>query len=120
MQNNQTIGILQYNVRANMGFLNLQSNFAKVCTLNFALLDEKGRVIFEQKINQTENNTAIQLQTPPLKTGKYNAWIQAEGKTYLRQLSIEKAPRHSWSEKIKSWLSFPYTQPIDIILNTWQ
>lgn len=109
MNHKQTIGYLQYQVHLNTGVLSIQNKFDRTCSLNIALLDEKGRVIIEQNIKQSKNNASVQLEFPALKVGNYNAWIQMNGKTYLRQLSVEKTASFNWLSKVKQKL---FDQPL--------
>ena len=93
--NNQIIGHLQYETYSTKGLLNFRSNFTKASVINFSLLDEKGRLVFEKNFKQDKQNMDTQMEMPALKIGKYNAWIQADGQTYLRQLNIKKLPKLS-------------------------
>lgn len=54
------------------------------------LCDEKGKAHFEKNYKLSRGINNLTLQFPDLKKGNYNAWIQIQGKTFLRKLNIEK------------------------------
>ena len=74
----------------------------------FILCDELGKTHYEKNFKLKRGRNTLDLNLPDLKKGKYNAWIQVQGKTFLRKLDIkEEAPKGlfaSWSKLVKSYV----------------
>ena len=62
------------------------------------LCDELGKTHYEKSFKLKRGANNLNLNLPDLKKGKYNAWIEIQGKTFLRKLYVEK-------EASKSFLS---------------
>jgi len=74
----------------------------------FILCDELGKTHYEKNFKLKRGSNTLDLHLPDLKKGKYNAWIQVQGKTFLRKLAIEKeSPKGffaSWNKLIKNYV----------------
>ena len=73
--------------------------------MKIVICDERGKSVFKKKINLASGKSLINFECTTLKEGKYNAWIEVNGQTYLRQLTIEvEVPRQDLLSRFRKWL----------------
>lgn len=97
-----------------IGELNISSNGKEKgsleCTLNessvlsIIIQDELGRVRVEKKYNLDAGSHLLTFGTSNLSPGSYKAWIDVNGKTYIRSIVVEGASnQENWFDKIKNF-----------------
>ncbi len=85
-----------------IGTLSYQTN--RPTMLSCMLLDEKGRVRWSGNLDLQEGGNALEFHLPSLPGGHYNMWIEVEGKTVIRPLSVEMKGEANWMKRVKQWV----------------
>ncbi len=101
--NNEYIGELSFEKDSLQLFLPCEIKERSV--LKIILNDEQGRSVCNKQINLVAGKSLINFDCAYLKDGSYNAWIEVNGQTYLRHLSVqglEESP--DFISRLKKWL----------------
>ncbi len=100
------IGKLSYKNGATRGTYTLNCNLINSASISFTLLDESGRVHWQEKSPQAPGPSSIELNIPSsLKKGSYNLWIDVEGQVKIRSLTINGDSNEGLLERIKKLFS---------------
>lgn len=77
----------------------------KEAMMNIVICDKRGKSVCKKTINLDAGKSLVSLDCSSIKEGQYNAWIEVNGKTYLRQLSVF-APETETDlfSRIKKWM----------------
>lgn len=79
---------------------NFKYNVPVKTRVAIVILKEFGFNDFEHALYLDESNSTCQLSLPNLESGSYNAWIEVNGRTYIRQLRVENKSKGTWVGKI--------------------
>lgn len=97
-----TIGELSYNVIDQNISFTLAYRVAKATKASCIILDEKGREQWEGSFELLPSVNKLSFQTPLLLAGRYNCWIELNGKTQLRSIQINRSKKHQFLNKLKA------------------
>lgn len=73
--------------------------------LSIIILDNEGRTHWNRQFDLPAGKGELELDLSGLKKGFYNAWIEVNGKTFIRNLSIESEETGGFFSMLKSWLN---------------
>ncbi len=57
--------------------------------VSIIIQDDIGRARYEEEMNLEKGDHIIELNLSDLSNGKYNAWIDVMGKTFIRNIQVE-------------------------------
>lgn len=101
------IGEISPSPRANNDPATLICNLPTGTELSLILQDEMGRSWMDKRFKVPAGKTELDLGLPKLSPGRYNAWIEVNGETFIRPLVVNgNSGTDGILEKVKSWLNF--------------
>ncbi len=87
-------------------FATIEFQLTMPTTASLILLDELGRATFNGRYELTSGTTELELHLPNLPGGTYNAWIEINDRTFIRQMSIEQETEPPLLSRFKSLFVF--------------
>jgi hypothetical protein len=73
--------------------------------ISVIILDSLGRTCLEKQFDLQDGTHCLNFDLSNLTTGRYHAWIDAEGQTFIRSLDIVAAKDNSFFNKLKAWFN---------------
>jgi len=101
--NKEYIGELSFEKDSFQMFLPCEIKQASI--MKIILSDERGKSVCQKQITINVGKSLLNFDCSSIKEGRYNVWIEVNGQTYLRQLSIqgfEESP--DFISRLKKWL----------------
>jgi hypothetical protein len=71
-------------------------------TLSLLLQTKSGVIRLKRKFNVLKGWSVLELKFPRLASGTYDAWIEVEGKTFIRHLVVPGSLQTNLLDKIKN------------------
>ncbi len=97
------IGELSYEEDRSQLFLPCETK--KNAMMNIVICDRRGKSVIKKSINLNSGKSLVSLDCASIKEGHYNAWIELNGKTYLRHLAVSGSePQTDFLSRIKKWM----------------
>jgi hypothetical protein len=101
--NIEYIGELSFEKDSLQMFLPCEINQSGV--LNIILSDLRGKSVCKKQITVDAGKSLINFDCTNIQEGHYNVWIEVNGQTYLRKLSIQGVKDSSdFVSRLKKWL----------------
>jgi hypothetical protein len=98
------IGELTYSEDSSSPKISLPCEIIQEGNLSFVLCNKKGKTRCEKSMPVSKGKTVMEFQISALKDGEYNAWIEVNGQTHLRNILIDNAQKNSdFFSRIKNW-----------------
>lgn len=97
------IGELSYEEDRSQLFLPCETK--KEAMMNIVICDKRGKSVCKKTVHLNVGKSLVSLDCSSIKEGQYNAWIEVNGKTYLRHLSVLGSPSEpDLLSRIKKWM----------------
>lgn len=97
------IGELSYETDSSQLFLPCEAK--KGTMISIVLCDERGRAVFNRTLPLKAGKSLVSVTCSSIKQGQYNAWIEVNGETYLRQLSVyAKEAESDFLSRLRKWM----------------
>lgn len=80
---------------------NLTVDCGQASRFSMIVQNKDGRPVIEETMQLNSGEQDLSFDFSSLKNGDYNAWIEADGKTFIRSFSIETDDDGGFLEKMK-------------------
>ncbi|MEO1263352.1 MAG: hypothetical protein AAFZ15_31370 [Bacteroidota bacterium] len=103
----EEIKLSEFQLKQNQGQIlsaTMQCWLPEPAELSLLLLDEKGRVYLRKNELLPSGKNLLEINLDNLGTGSYRAWIEWNGKNFIRPLTIVRPPDPSWFQRLKEMI----------------